>query len=336
MPHDPAYKKLFSQPRLIEDLLKGFVPQPWVAELDFDTLEKLNVHFVTTPKLGWRQSDLIWRVKRRGDWLYILLLLEFQSSIDRWMPLRLWVYLGLLYLELLEQNQLLPSGKLPPVLPVVLYNGTPRWQATTELADLLETLPGLSHYQPRFQFLLLDEGRYAESDLRLPQNIVAALFRFEHSREPADILRILQDLIPTIQQQPELDTAILAWLKTLLVRVKFPEEHLNTIDRLYEVNSMLLERMQSWTERWKQEGLMQGIAEGMEKGIKRGYLAGERETYVRLARLRFDLEIANQLVPLLEQIQDRQQLAQVGEWLIQCESGAELLSRIERLVNDST
>lgn len=81
---------------------------------------------------------------------------------------------------------------------------------------------------------------------------------------------------------------------------------------------------------------MQGIAEGMEKGIKRGYLAGERETYVRLARLRFDLEIANQLVPLLEQIQDRQQLAQVGEWLIQCESGAELLSRIERLVNDST
>lgn len=29
--------------------LKGFVPQPWVADLDFSTLEKLNVHFVTTP-----------------------------------------------------------------------------------------------------------------------------------------------------------------------------------------------------------------------------------------------------------------------------------------------
>ncbi|MER2527939.1 MAG: Rpn family recombination-promoting nuclease/putative transposase, partial [Candidatus Competibacter denitrificans] len=151
MTYDPAYKKLFSQPRLIEDLLKGFVPQPWVAELDFSTLEKRNVHFVT-PQLGWRQSDVIWRVKLRDHWLYVLILLEFQSSIDRWMPLRLWVYLGLLYLELLEQQQLLPNGKLPPVLPIVLYNGAPRWRASTQLADLLETLPGLAPYQPRFEF----------------------------------------------------------------------------------------------------------------------------------------------------------------------------------------
>ena len=98
MNHDPAYKKLFSQPRLIEDLLTGFVPQPWIAELDFSTLEKCNVHFVT-PQLGWRQSDVLWRVQLRGQWLYVLILLEFQSRIDRWMPLRVGVYLGLLYLE---------------------------------------------------------------------------------------------------------------------------------------------------------------------------------------------------------------------------------------------
>jgi hypothetical protein len=37
-----------------------------------------------------------------------------------------------------------PSGerRLPPVLPIVLYNGCPRWRAATEVADLIDLPPG--------------------------------------------------------------------------------------------------------------------------------------------------------------------------------------------------
>ncbi len=31
MTHDPSYKLLFSKPRMVEDLLRGFVPLPWIA-----------------------------------------------------------------------------------------------------------------------------------------------------------------------------------------------------------------------------------------------------------------------------------------------------------------
>lgn len=38
--HDHGYKRLFSHPEMVKDLLCGFVAEPWVTELDFSTLEK--------------------------------------------------------------------------------------------------------------------------------------------------------------------------------------------------------------------------------------------------------------------------------------------------------
>ncbi len=37
--HDNSYKLLFSHPEMVRDLLVGFVHEPWVALLDFSTLE---------------------------------------------------------------------------------------------------------------------------------------------------------------------------------------------------------------------------------------------------------------------------------------------------------
>ncbi len=76
MTHDPSYKLLFSKPRMVADLLRGVVPQPWVAPLDFSSLETLNVRYVSKT-LNWRESDVVWRVRFRKDGLYVLLLIEF-------------------------------------------------------------------------------------------------------------------------------------------------------------------------------------------------------------------------------------------------------------------
>ncbi|MEX1058175.1 MAG: Rpn family recombination-promoting nuclease/putative transposase [Natronospirillum sp.] len=65
------------------------------------------------------------RVRWGDQWLYVYLLLEFQSTVDPYMAVRIMTYLGLLYQYLVRQGELTPAGKLPPVLPVVLYNGQP-------------------------------------------------------------------------------------------------------------------------------------------------------------------------------------------------------------------
>ena len=66
----------------------------------------------------------MWQVRFRGDWLYLMVLLEFQSSVDSAMAVRVMTYTSLLYQKLIDDGVLRRHGKLPPVLPVVIYNGS--------------------------------------------------------------------------------------------------------------------------------------------------------------------------------------------------------------------
>ena len=45
--HDPAYKQLFARPRMVRDLLDGFVARGWSDYLDLDALEPLPASFVS-------------------------------------------------------------------------------------------------------------------------------------------------------------------------------------------------------------------------------------------------------------------------------------------------
>jgi predicted transposase YdaD len=157
MEYDASYKELFSHPEMVADLLAGFVLEPWVQEVDFTTLEKVGGSYVSDD-LRTREDDLVWRVRLRGGWLYVYLLLEFQSSVEPYMAVRVMTYVGLLYQDLIRRRELAPGGRLPPVVPVVLYNGLPRWQAAVDIAELVAAGPGgLAQYRPRLRYLAVDQ-----------------------------------------------------------------------------------------------------------------------------------------------------------------------------------
>jgi hypothetical protein len=92
----------------------------------------------------------------------------------------------LLYQDLIRAGQLSASGRLPPVLPLVLYNGAQVWNAAETLEPLIEPLPAvLADYRPRQAYLLLDEQRLAKAEQAPTRNLSAALFRLEASRGAA-------------------------------------------------------------------------------------------------------------------------------------------------------
>ncbi len=120
--HDQGYKQIFSHQKMVIDLIQGFIHEDWVAQLDFDSLEKVSGSYVSDD-LRDREDDLIWRIRFADQWLYLYLLLEFQSTVDHHMSLRIMVYIGLLYQDLIKTGQIKRDDKLPPVLPLVLYKG---------------------------------------------------------------------------------------------------------------------------------------------------------------------------------------------------------------------
>ena len=177
---DASYKLLFSAPEVVRDLVLGFIPDDWLHSLDYSTLEKVPGSYVTDD-LRHRADDVIWRVRAEGEWIYLYLLIEFQSTVDPWMAVRMMSYVGLLYQDLIRRGEVLPGRRLPPVLPIVLYNGEAKWTAATDIAALIPKAPGLAaKYLPKLEYLLIDENQYSDAELAGLKNLVAAIIRFEH------------------------------------------------------------------------------------------------------------------------------------------------------------
>ena len=102
-PHDSAYKNFFSNPEMVESLLRDFVPADFIRDLDFSTLERCSASYVTDD-LRERHDDIVWRVSwKNGSWCYVVLLIEFQSTPDYWMALRILSYTTLLLLSPIKQ-----------------------------------------------------------------------------------------------------------------------------------------------------------------------------------------------------------------------------------------
>jgi predicted transposase YdaD len=62
------------------------------------------------------------RIDIGGQWLWVYVILEFQSESDVWMAVRLMQYVSLLAEQRVKEGDM-PDGRLPPILPIVLYNG---------------------------------------------------------------------------------------------------------------------------------------------------------------------------------------------------------------------
>jgi len=288
--HDKSYKLLFSHAEMVEDLLRGFVPEGWASQMDFSTLEKYPGSYVSDG-LDKREDDVVWRLRCGGDWTYVYLLIEFQSSVDHFMALRVMAYLALFYQDLVRAEKLVAGDRLPPVLPIVLYNGRPRWTAAQDIADLLAPAPKwLEPFAPCLKYFLIDEGRYAESELAELKNLAAALFRLENSRTPQDVQQVLEALVEWLKmpEQSSLRRAFTTWLKRVLLPGRLPGVDFEALNELQEVKSMLAERVVEWTEEWRKQGEAKGEANLLERQLKLRF--GNLNEAVRLRLAQADAE----------------------------------------------
>ena len=62
-----------------------------------------------TDDLRHRADDVVWRVKAEGEWIYLYILIEFQSTIDPYMAIRIMTYVGLLYQDLIRKKDILAN-----------------------------------------------------------------------------------------------------------------------------------------------------------------------------------------------------------------------------------
>ena len=170
-------------------------------------------------------------------------------------------------------------------------------------------------------------------------NLVSALIALEKNRDRTRFPALLDELIGLLGKQgdAELEQAFRAWVAQVLLPRRFHGVRPESLPRLEEVRTMLEETVREWTAEWVAEGREQGLEQGREQGLEQGREQGleqgraeERALLCRLAARKFDGAAARRLAAALAEVGDAERLAEVGDWIIECGTAAELLARAAR------
>ena len=336
---DPIYKRLYAFPEMVADLLRSLLP---AADFDIDaaSLQKLPAEYVADD-YRQRRGDTVWRLDAHGGNLHVLVLLEFQSTDDATMALRVLEYTAMLYRELVREGALGPDGLLPPVLPLVLYNGDAPWRSATQARDLVApTGPALAQFQPSQRHVVLDE-RHAPADDSQLDDLTRAMVLLEQSRSAAELDRAAEFLEGPLRAlgrgRDELWQAFADWLTILLWRLErgagaAADEGAPRKLSFKEVRMTLADRVAEWPKPYirqgREEGRKEGFSLGREEGISLGREEGIVQQRVMLrhqAAARFGAATADRLARALAAETDPARLSKVGQAIVRCASAEELL-----------
>ena len=222
-----------------------------------------------------------------------------------------------------------PGGGPPPLLPLVVYNGRRPWTAPVELSGAdIGLSAGLADLQPKFKYVLLEVRRFAPGNLALglrgdvsSVNFALAQFALENA-SAKDLPAAMTAVARLLKAEGELGLAesFAMWIEGVLepmLGVRLP-----SLMNMMEEPPMLAETLDEWAE----EKFRQGRVAGME----RGRFEGERALLIRLAQRRFGANVAEALSKLVGGVDDPDRLAEVGDMVVDCATGRELLDRAGR------
>jgi len=258
--HDRGYTKLFSNLEIFRQLITTFVHEPWVKDLDFSTCELVKDSFLSK-RYQKTFTDLLYKIKLRGHDFYIVILLEFKATPYRFTALQILGYVVDFYRHLVDSQKRLK--KLPPVFPIMLYNGKRHWTAPMNLSQLIEENSLLGKQALRFEYFPIIENAFSKKGLLEIGNIVSTLFLAEAHYDLGALERELSRLFKKSRDKKAV-SLLLNWLKQLAQHGRIEESDYQRLEQTSydpkEVN-MYVEAI----KRERQQMYNKGIRKGMEK-----------------------------------------------------------------------
>ena len=289
-PHDRLFRKVFSEPAEAVGLLRVYVPG-WLAEtLDWSSLTLMPASYVDD-ELRASESDLLFAVEwrpgaaesgeaRRSLRLYLLF--EHQSSPDRLMRFRLLKYCCGIWDDFLRSAEAKETPELPPIVPLVFYQGESSWRHATEFSELFaESVRGWP-WTPQFKHLLVDQSQAGVGEVpgeTLGRAAQLALMAAAGREVRGALARAA--LARTVRLMGELHRAGQGERIGPVVLYVIGTQDNETLREFFAALRREVPGpggdMKTYGEQLIQEGRQEGLREGVLKGLREGVLKGRQE-----------------------------------------------------------
>ncbi len=266
-PHDKIVRKMLTDKRVAIDLLKSSLPAETLAKLDLSTLQPTAETGVSAAWKAYR-NDVVFHCKTK-DQKNVYIIIEHQSTPDRFMPLRMQCYKYNIIGKYIHSKH--PPEKIPNVIGLVIYHGEKEYPCSTDVVACFE-----------------DEG-LAASDVFVPMHIlnlkkmsVGVLLRNEGADTPLKLLLkysrekdFIQRMQALMKQHPNI------FLSLSIRQAQFVLEYALYVGKGTAANARIMEaamnqlygapkakKIFSLADYFRLEAKKEGMRKGVEKGIQ--------------------------------------------------------------------
>jgi len=256
---DNIYKKVFGEPQIFTEFLNDFIP--------IDILQGLNPKDVKdiTPRhlplfLDSKDSDTVKQINLGDDAdpLYVVSIVEHESKVNYMSAYKMLLYMVLIWDTYIKDNDKMRQEeldkygstkrkssaqegfKLPPVLPIVFYDGAAKWTSSMNLITRTHMGDIFEKYIPKFEYELVDLNEYSRDELIKYGNALSLILLIDKIKWTDDInftVTVPEDYLEKLTKNiPEsLLPLISDCVRVFLKHIEAPEDEINRIsEKIYQ------------------------------------------------------------------------------------------------------
>ena len=315
-----------------------------------------------------RHPDMVWSARTHAG-ATVLLMLEFQRTVDPLMALRTATYATLQLEAIAADPGSGTGGRLPEFEYLVLYHGDGPWRAPDRVVDLFRgSDPG------RFRLVSWREGPGGDPP---PTDVAATVLGLARNLTAEEMVASLPAVRLALEEHgdADLERFMAERVGTMLHLRGYPVEltaggattMAETVDRFRQSLDEMVQRgvrrgmrrgirrgmrrgmrqgkrqgvqqgvqqgiqqgVQQGIQQGVQQGIQQGVQQGIQQGVQQGIQQGELRLLRRQAARRFGEEAAVGLSELLDDRSSPERIDRVTDALLESTTADEFLDRVRR------
>jgi len=183
--HDRYFRYAFGTPEAGRELVSLTMPHELIGSFRITSVEAGGITLVDDD-LGEQRLDLLVMLEHpEGRRTIVYFLFEHKAHPDSDVLFQLFHYTGAIWRQCRANGTVNPDGKLPNIIPVVVYHGSGRWRAPTRLQDAVSPIGRMDPVgnDHRFSYILFDLHRMPANAITGGARVRSALLALKYAAE---------------------------------------------------------------------------------------------------------------------------------------------------------